>query len=145
MVSQLESFKDYPSLRPVKSLRDYLNKVSVTPWFDPIVYLNSKVAPAVRKDSSGIFLALVTPHLPVSASTLARWLSAYLTMGGVDYSKSKKLSARAAPTAFLKTEKSLFMKEICDLAGLLGLLFLAPTRNILKIRGVYFHSCSIAQ
>ena len=100
-----------------ENLRDYLNKVSVTPWFDPIVYLDSKVAPAVRKDSSGIFLALVTPHLPVSASTLARWLSAYLTMGGVDNSKSKKHSARAATTAFLKTEKSLFMKEICDLAS----------------------------
>ena len=112
MVSQLESFKDDPS----ENLRDYLNKVSVTPWFDPIVNLNSKVAPAVRKDSSGIFLALVTPHLPGSASTLARWLSAYLAMGGVDNSKSKKHYARAATTAFLKNEKSLFMKEICDLA-----------------------------
>ena len=120
---QIPCFEDDPSLCPVRTIKEYLNKVSFPPWFkqtnkpmyDIVFTCNIQVSP-LRGESDALFLSVVPPHLPVTASTLARWLTSYLTMAGIDTSVFKQHSARAATAAYLRTEKSFSVQQICSIA-----------------------------
>ena len=71
---------------------------------------------SVRGEKRGLCLSVVPPYLPVSASTLAKWLTSYLAMAGVDTAKFKQHSAGAATANYLKTEKAYSVNQICSIA-----------------------------
>ena len=82
-------------------------------------YLNfyySQVAP-YRVGCDSLLISFVPPHKPVSARTLARWLATYLGLAGVDTTIFKPHSTRSASAAFLKSERNLSVKQICDIAS----------------------------
>ena len=65
--------------------------------------------------SSTIFVSYVRPHKSVSSKTLSRWMTAILTLGGVDTSVFQQHSARAAAAA-LHRSRGLTVRQLCVLA-----------------------------
>ena len=78
--------------------------------------LFTQVLPHRKSDCDSLFLSTVQPYLPVSASSLARWLASYLGQAGVDTSRFQPHATRAATSAYLKTEKKFTVKKICEIA-----------------------------
>ena len=64
---------------------------------------------------SGLFLALNRPHLPVTSSTVARWLKAVLSSAGVDTSHFSAHSTRGA-AASAAAMAGVTMKQILETA-----------------------------
>ena len=69
-----------------------------------------------RGDSKNLFLSLVPPHKAVSAATLARWLTSYLELAGVDTLAFGQHATRAASASYLRSVKSLSVRQICEIA-----------------------------
>ena len=62
-------------------------------------------------------LSLRPPHSPVSAKTIARWLTAVLAMAGINMTEFSQHATRAASAAYHRTHRQLSAREICKLAN----------------------------
>ena len=111
---QIHRFEEETSICPVQTLEDYLYKVKWSLNVEKHKPNYFQVLP--HRNAESLFLSHVTPHNPVSATTLARWLSNYLSMAGVDTAKFKPHACRSASAAFMKSEKNMSVKQICDIA-----------------------------
>ena len=70
----------------------------------------------LRADTDRLFVSFVPPHKKVATKTLARWMSLLLAGGGVDTSKWRCHSVRAAGAANLRL-RGFSLKEICAKAN----------------------------
>ena len=97
------------------------NKV-IIPYYD----INKKICPAVclkqymkrtkrERSSSQLFIGLQTPFLPISTSTISRWIKLTLGEAGIDTSLYKSHSTRAASTS--AASKSLDISYILKAAS----------------------------
>ena len=53
----------------------------------------------LRGTATQLFIAIIKPHLPVSSSTIARWLKKVIGDSGIDTSVFKAHSVRSATTS----------------------------------------------
>ena len=105
----IEKFED-PQLCPMRTLKCYLDKVRYYLYTCLAYKACLKVRPQRTKDP--LFLGLRPPHLPVTARTLARWLTALMSQAGIDVSIFCQHSTRAASANFQQKEMKLSVKEI---------------------------------
>ena len=112
---QIHRFEEETSICPVQTLEDYLYKVKWSINVEKHKPNYFQVLP--HRNAESLFLSLVAPHKPVSAATLARWLANYLALAGVDTAIFKPHSTRSASAAFLKSEKKMSVKKICEIAN----------------------------
>lgn len=91
---------------------------------DPVLYLlayRSRVVTIKRAESeqicSPLWVSSRKPHSPVKPVTLASWLRKAMEKGGVDTSKYKAHSVRAAAPAHLRKEKALSLSQVLARGG----------------------------
>ena len=75
-------FSENAKLCPVHSLSLYLEKTR-----------------QLRGSANQLFIAIIRPHLPVTSSTIARWLKKVISDSGIDTSIFKAHSVRSAATS----------------------------------------------
>ena len=66
-------------------------------------------------ESSELFVSYVKPHKPVASKSLARWMTAILSLGGVDPAIYQQHSSRSAAAAHHQ-QAGLTYKQLCNLA-----------------------------
>ena len=83
-----------------------------------VTYLNEYVhrTHTLRKDDSQLLISFVKPHKKVSRDTIARWLCIVLARAGIDTSKFRAHSTRAASTSQAAV-KGVPLDNIMHLAG----------------------------
>ena len=94
------------------------------PALDPVLYLQSyrsRIFAEGSTDDSGaewpLWVSSRKPHGPVKPVTLANWLKKVMEKGGVDITKYKAHSVRAAAPAHFRKEKSLSLVQILARGG----------------------------
>lgn len=93
------------SLDPVSYLKEYRSR------FGPVDDTEESAS------SSPLWVSSKKPHNPVKSVTLASWLRRAMVEGGVDISKFKAHSVRAAAPAHFTKIKSLSLKQILARGG----------------------------
>ena len=91
-------FPENPRLCPVVSLELYLERTK-----------------PLRTNASQLFISFVKPHLPVSSSTVARWLKDVMGAAGIDISNFKAHSVRGASTS-AAASRGITTEEILEAA-----------------------------
>ena len=72
---------------------------------------------SLRGDNQQLLISFCRPHRPVSADTISRWCKDFLTQAGIDTSKYKSHSTRAASTSHAANVSSRNLTEILMAAG----------------------------
>ena len=70
----------------------------------------------MHRESDQLFLSYAAPFKPVTAKTMARWMVTFLTLAGVDTTKFGQHANRSASVHFLRKERSLSVRQICEIA-----------------------------
>ena len=71
---------------------------------------------SIRAAASPLLVSYVAPHKGISAKTIARWITEILQLAGVDTKTFSQHATRSASAEFLRTERSMSAKAICQLA-----------------------------
>ena len=71
---------------------------------------------SLRKPETPLLVSYVTPHKGITAKTIARWLTQLLRLAGVDTESFSQHSTRSASADYLRVERGLTAKAICQLA-----------------------------
>ena len=95
----LRSYTSDPAICVLSTLKAYVNRTK-----------------QIRKSFSQLFISFQKPHLPVSKSTISRWIRRVLEESGIDVSLFTAHSTRAASSSAAKIDDS-SMDEILKTAG----------------------------
>ena len=129
--------------RPGKSLKEFfVPKFIENPKLCPVVSLGFylKKTESLRDNASQSFISFIQPHLPVSSSTIARWLKETMAEAGVDTSIFKAHSIRGASTSAasnggVTTEEILTVADWSTESSFQGFYY-KPIRNTAFVESV---------
>ena len=84
---------------PGRAVKDFFPKFPENPKLCPaVLYLYLKKTREIRGAVDQLFIAIIKPHLPVTSSTIARWMKV-LEESGIDTKLFKAHSVRSASTS----------------------------------------------